>query len=51
MSTFHATDLLIPPENIRKTEVQGVSKEICGMKWVNRVNLTLVSDIRSYQFQ
>ena len=31
--------LLIPPENIRKREVfwcfQGVSKEICGMKWVN----------------
>ena len=35
---------LIPPENIRKPEVQGVSKEICGMKWVNKVNLTLVSD-------
>ena len=38
INPFLATDLLIPPENIRKPEVfwcfQGVSKEISGMKWV-----------------
>ena len=37
VNPFHATDLLIPPENIGKLEVfwyfQGVSKEISGMKW------------------
>ena len=37
-NSFYATDLLIPPENIRKPLVfwcfQGVSKEISGMKWV-----------------
>ena len=28
---------MIPPENIRKTEVfRGVSEEISGMKWVNK---------------
>ena len=42
-NTFHATDLLIPPENIRKPEAfwcfQGVSKEISGMKCFNGVEI------------
>ena len=39
INPFHARSFLIPPENIRKPLVfcfQGVSKEISGMKWVDK---------------
>ena len=48
INLFPATDLIsYPPKYIRKPEdfwcFQGVSKEICGMKWVNVIKLKLWS--------